>query len=362
MSNAFREFVRKIGSGPHTSKDLTREEAATATQMMLLQEATPAQIGAFMIAHRIKRPTGDELAGMLDAYDRLGPKLEPIHASYPVVVMGIPYDGRDRTAPLNILTALLLAAAGCPVIMHGGDRMPTKYGVSLVEIWQGLGIDWTCLSLSQVQQVFTRSLLGFLYLPHHFPLAAGLIPYRDQIGKRPPFATLELIWCPYQGDTLLMAGFVHPPTEEFAREALRLRGDRHFITIKGLEGSGDLPRSRTAIIGITNIDADPSFQRLILHPRDYGFAGADVPLPTTPNLVAQMHSVLQGVSSELLESAVWNGGFYLHSAGVCPDLESGFTKARALFQSGAVVEPLHTLNQLTQSLPVEQGSNLVSTH
>ncbi len=67
MSDRFRELLKKVGSGQHTKKDLTRSEAATATQMMLQQEATPAQIGAFMIAHRIKRPTGIELAGMLDA-------------------------------------------------------------------------------------------------------------------------------------------------------------------------------------------------------------------------------------------------------------------------------------------------------
>ena len=69
MSNTFREFLRKVGSGTHTSKDLSRAEAAMATQMMLTEAATPAQIGAIMIAHRIKRPTGEELAGMLDAYD-----------------------------------------------------------------------------------------------------------------------------------------------------------------------------------------------------------------------------------------------------------------------------------------------------
>jgi anthranilate phosphoribosyltransferase len=76
MSNAFRELLKKVGSGVHTGKDLTRSEAAAATRMMLLQEATPAQIGAFMIAHRIKRPTSEEVAGMLDAYDELGPKLQ----------------------------------------------------------------------------------------------------------------------------------------------------------------------------------------------------------------------------------------------------------------------------------------------
>lgn len=75
MSDEFRELLKKIGSGTHTSKNLTREEAAKATRMMLEEIATPAQIGAFMIAHRIKRPTPDELAGILDTYDDLGQKL-----------------------------------------------------------------------------------------------------------------------------------------------------------------------------------------------------------------------------------------------------------------------------------------------
>ena len=76
MSQVFRELLKKVGSGVHTSQSLTRQEAAIATRMMLQQEATPAQIGAFMIAHRIRRPTPTELAGMLDAYNELGPKLD----------------------------------------------------------------------------------------------------------------------------------------------------------------------------------------------------------------------------------------------------------------------------------------------
>jgi anthranilate phosphoribosyltransferase len=71
------KLLRKIGSGIHTGENLTRSEAAAATRMMLLQEATAAQIGAFMISHRIKRPTGEELAGMLDAYENWGPFLPP---------------------------------------------------------------------------------------------------------------------------------------------------------------------------------------------------------------------------------------------------------------------------------------------
>ena len=149
MSDTFRELLKAIGSGTHTGKNLTRPEAAMATKMMLTQEATPAQIGAFMIAHRIKRPTSDELAGMLDAYAELGPQitLESASFQHPIAIFGNPYDGRSRTAPVTPITTLILAAAGVPVVLHGGDRMPTKYGISLREIWQQLGADFSQLSL-----------------------------------------------------------------------------------------------------------------------------------------------------------------------------------------------------------------------
>lgn len=360
MSNAFRDLLRKVGSGSHTSENLTREEASLATQMMLRQEATPAQIGAFMIAHRIKRPTGEELAGMLDAYEQLGPKLEPIASVYPSVVMGTPYDGRSRTAPISPLTSLILVTAGCPVVLHGGRRMPTKEGVPLVEIWQGLGVDWTKLSLQQMQQVFAQTLLGFVYLPHHFPLAENLVPYREQIGKRPPFATVELFWCPYIGQALLVSGFVHPPTEEMARSAFLLRDTKHFITVKGLEGSCDLPRDRTCIIGINNPDCfspdcsapdqPTGVDRLLLHPRDYGFAGEDMPLCPTPQMVAEMDQVLQGTDTELMKSALWNGGFYLWRSGVCPDLASGLAKAKGLLESGQVADKLAEIKRTVDSV------------
>lgn len=340
MSDAFRDLLRKVGSGSHTSEHLTRLEASRATYLMLTQTATPAQIGAFMIAHRIKRPTGEELAGMLDAYDQLGAKLAPLTAAYPAIVMGIPYDGRSRTSPIAPLTALLLTTAGCPAILHGGRRMPTKAGVPLVEIWQALGIDWTPLSLEQTQQVFSATLLGFVYLPNHFPLAEGLVTYREQIGKRPPFATVELFWCPYAGEALIVSGFVHPPTEEMARLAFAMRGTQQFITVKGLEGSCDLPRDRTCIIGINRPGAEPDFERLLLHPRDYGFAGLEVPLLPTAELVTAMQSVLRGEPSELLEAAVWNGGFYLWQGGYCQDLASGLVAARELFSSGKVAQKL----------------------
>ncbi|HEY9614855.1 anthranilate phosphoribosyltransferase family protein [Allocoleopsis sp.] len=368
MSNAFRELLKKVGSGVHTGEDLSREEAAIATRMMLTQEATPAQIGAFMIAHRIKRPTSAELAGMLDAYEQIGPMLQPWGSrnggnistkgafSQPMMVFGTPYDGRSRTASVTPLTALILATAGVSVLMHGGECMPTKYGVPLIEIWQGLGVDLSKLTLVQVEQLLKTSGLGFIYLPQHFPEAQALVPYRDQIGKRPPFATMELIWSPYAGDFHMVAGYVHPPTEVRFRETLGMRKVTKFTLVKGLEGSCDLPRDRTAIIAISQPDSTEGFERILLHPRDYSFAAKEVPLDSTLELIEQMLNVLNGKSSELMSSAIWNGGFYLWRSGVCSDLPAGFTKAEELFTGGHALQKLQEIKGAIASMQLTHQS------
>ncbi len=346
MNQQFRELLKKVGSGPHTSKNLSRQEAAIATRMILEGEATPAQIGAFMIAHRIKRPTCDELAGMLDAYDLLGSKLSVIKGT--VAVFGNPYDGRSRTVPVTPITALILASLGVSVILHGGDSMPTKYGLSGVEIWQGLGVDFTGLSLSQVQQVLEEAQLALVYLPQHFPLAQSIIPYREQIGKRPPFATIELVWSPYLGDAHLISGFVHPPTEELFQALLPLRNVKHYTTSKGLEGSIDLPLSRAAITGLGDSNKTPSFERCIISARNYGFKEKDVILESVTKSIEEIQLVINGSICSLWESAIFNGGFYLWRLGLCEDLQTGFKKAETLLVEGAVKEKLQQLQAVVE--------------
>jgi anthranilate phosphoribosyltransferase len=340
MSIEFREYLRKIGSGPHTSQPLSRTEAAAAYRLMLTQAATPAQIGGFMIAHRIKRPTGEELAGMLDAYNELGPQLTPIDAAYPVMVICNPYDGRSRTAPLSPMIALILASAGVPAVTTGGDRMPTKMGVPLIELWQQLEVPWQNLDLPQVQQVLAQTLTGFVYQPRHFPLAEKLVEYRDQIGKRPPFATLELIWSPYIGGHTV-AGFVHPPTEGMFRIACELHGLGQFTAIKGLEGSTDLPRDRTVISMVSN--AVGQWDRLILHPQDFGFAAKELPLPNPPDLIAAYRQTLAGEPSDFANAVIWSSGFYLWRAGVADSVAQGLMLAQELLQAGKVHAQLERL-------------------
>ena len=71
----FKGYLRKIGSGEKTSRGMSREESADALELILKGVPSPAQIGAFLMAHRIRRPEPQELAGMIDTYKKLGPNI-----------------------------------------------------------------------------------------------------------------------------------------------------------------------------------------------------------------------------------------------------------------------------------------------
>jgi len=187
----FRELIAALGSGERSGRALSRAEAGEALDHLLDGRCTDAQAGAFLIAHRLRRPEPQELAGMLDSYRRRGPRLGA--SPRRVLSFGVPFDGRSRSAPLLPLVALLLVAAGAGVVLHGGDPMPVKYGLTTAEALAALGLELRGLSWDAVNRRFAAEGLALLHQPAHFPAAERLVPLREQIGKRPPVATLELL-------------------------------------------------------------------------------------------------------------------------------------------------------------------------
>ncbi len=323
----FRELIGKVGSGEHTSTGLSRQEARAAIEMMLKGKVDSAQMGAFLIAHRIRRPAPQELSGMLDGYRCLGPILTT--PGRRALCFGVPYDGRSRTAPVLPLLALTLAAAGIPVVLHGGNPMPVKYGITLAELFAALGIEWRGLPLTAVQERLDSHGLALTHQPDHFQAAERLVLIRDLIGKRPPVASLELLWTPHQGQRLLVSGFVHPPTEARAWEALAAAGETDLLTVKGLEGSTDLPTTRA---GITARVRRGTVERILLHPRDHGISAAEIPWSGLEDWRRDGQLALKG-EGPLAEALLWNLGAYLWLADRHDDLPTALEQARALLQA-----------------------------
>jgi anthranilate phosphoribosyltransferase len=333
----FRELLARVGSGEHTSTGLSREEACESMDLMLAEGVSDAQLGAFLIAHRIRRPQPLELAGMLDSYRRHGPRL---HSSGRApLCFGVPYDGRNRTAPLLPLLALLLSAAGVPVVLHGGGAMPVKYGVTLAELFATLGVEWRRLSMAQLQQRLDEHGLALSHQPQHFPAAERLVRIREEIGKRPPVASLELLWTPHQGEHLLVSGFVHPPTESRAWEALSAAGETDVLLVKGLEGGTDLPTTRAGICSRLR-HGEP--ERLLLHPREHGIDAAEVPFEGVEHWRQLALAALAG-DGPLAPALRWNLAAYLWFAGEHPQLGAALEQADALLHAQAGLRQLERL-------------------
>jgi anthranilate phosphoribosyltransferase len=343
----FRELIGKLGSGERTSTGLSRTEAEEAMQHLLTGQVDPAQAGAFLIAHRLRRPRACEMAGMLDAYHRQGPRLPSTDRQ--VVSFGAPFDGRCRDAPVLPLTALLLSTAGLAVVLHGGDAMPVKYGATHAELFTALGLPLHQQAWPRIGNLFQHQGLALLHQPRHFPQAETLIPLRERIGKRPPIATLELLWSCCSDQPFQVSGFVHAPTEQLAWETWTQLEQQEAMTVKGLEGGVDLPNSRVSIAAHHRLGAP--VERLVLHARDHGLRAEEPELTTLAAWSEQAHAALEG-EGPLLKPLIWNGGFYLWRCGHQATLEGGLAQAEALIRSGAIEDQRQRLQRELGTSPV----------
>ncbi len=121
-----------------------------------------------------------------------------------------------------------------------------------------------------------------------------------------------------------------------------LRGATNLITIKGLEGSPDLPQSRTAIVGLQKSNAE--FIRLTLSCHDYGITAEDVPIWSAADLARYITALIYPTATAdttveveaLRQGVLWNSGFLLWQSGITGSLASGITHAKALLNNGAV--------------------------
>ena len=338
----FKGFLGKIGSGANTSKSLNREEASEALRLILQSKASPAQIGAFLIAHRIRRPEPAELAGMLDTYKNLGPKLNSKTGEKSPICFGMPFDGRNKTLPIYPLTILILLHYKQPVVIQGGQRMPVKYGITSFELFTKLGINLKGLSPRQTEEKFQETGFALIHQPDHFPLAESLITYRDEIGKRPPLATLELMWSAHQGKHLLICGFVHPPTEELILDTLRIYGEENIILVKGLEGGIDLSTNRKCIIRLVD---NQNSEKINLHALRYKLEGKD----NRWEDIEKWHKyALEALNNTgpLLNPMLWNAGVYLWLCGITNNITDGIKKANECIYTGSI---RNTFNKLIES-------------
>jgi anthranilate phosphoribosyltransferase len=224
----FAPFLKEVGRGREGARGLVRADAERLFGAVLDGEVSELQLGAFLIAMRLKSESVEELAGFAAATEaRYAHLAAPADGRIPVVLPS--YNGARHMPNLLPLLALLLVRAGARVLVHG-VRQDSKR-VTSCEILAAMGID-ACEDLASAESRLASEGCAFVPIEVLAPRLQRVLAMRDLLGVRNSAHTLAKLLQPFQGQALRLVSVTHPEylvrmREFFAEvggEAMLLRG------------------------------------------------------------------------------------------------------------------------------------------
>jgi anthranilate phosphoribosyltransferase len=243
--------IKVIGRGRHAG-DLTRDDARTLFAAMLAGNVPELQLGAILIALRVKGESLDELAGFAVACEASYTHLGAPGGTVPVVIPA--YNGARKLPNLVPLLALLLARDGIPVLVHG--VMHERDRVTTCEILKELGID-AASSLSEAHRQLAASRMSFVPIGTLAPAIAALLALRRTLGVRNSAHTLVKMLQPVDGPAVRIVSVTHPEYLVRMREYFT-RHDDAALLLRGAEGEAVAhPRREAAIDWAYNASVEP---------------------------------------------------------------------------------------------------------
>ena len=241
---------------------MQRQEACDLYSAMLSGNVSDLELGAILMAMRIKGESVDELGGFMDAAESSFERIPAWPGTYAPI--SIPsYNGSRKMANLTPLLALLLAREGVPVLVHGVSTDPGR--VTTAEIFAAMGLA-TAQSVAQVHAAFARRQPAFMPIELLAPKMAYLLSLRRILGVRSSTHTLVKILQPFDGPALRLVSYTHPEYletlgEYFLSAAPPERGDAFLM--RGTEGETVANANRAQ-----QIDWFHAGQRTLLVQRD----------------------------------------------------------------------------------------------
>ena len=202
---------------------------------MLNGNVSDLELGAILLAMRIKGESVEEIGGFMDAADASFERIAPFHSAYAPI--SIPsYNGSRKLANLTPLLALLLAREGVPVLVHGVSTDPGR--VTTAEIFDAMGLA-PAQSAADVHAAFARGQPSFMPIELLAPKMAHLLSLRRILGVRSSTHTLVKILQPFEAPALRLVSYTHPEYldmlgEYFLKAAPQERGDAFLM--RGTEG------------------------------------------------------------------------------------------------------------------------------
>ncbi|WP_223069768.1 anthranilate phosphoribosyltransferase [Paenibacillus caui] len=327
------DYLKEVARGKRGARDLSYDDAWQAAESILNSAATPAQIGAFLAAERIKLESIDEL----EAFVRVCRGFARREQLFPENLdCAGPYDGRKSSFIATFPTAFLLSAAGLPVTLHGCAPLPPKWGITLHDILTAAGIDISGLSPDKFILAARESGVLYVNSEQWSPKLGSLRPIREELGMRTIFNTVEKL-VDYGHSPFIVYGIYHNTVfDRISRLMIKL-GYRKALIVQGQEGSEDLFIDRPTRIYIVE-NGEPSMSVI-----DPEIIGLDTPVPDvewTPALqLSTAEEVLHGAGHlAFYHQTLLNGAVRLKLAGRVGSVEEGLYTCKNLLDSGAAMK------------------------
>ena len=333
-----KPFVAKAATG----EALNRDDARAAFEIIMSGEATPSQIGGFLMALRVRGETVDEIVGAVGAM-----RARMLTVEAPADAIDIVGTGGDGAGTYNIstLAALIVAGAGVPVAKHGNRALSSKSGTADALSCLGVKLD---IGPDAIARCISQAGLGFMFAQQHHSAMRHVGPTRVELGTRTIFNLLGPLSNP-AGVTQQLVGVFAPQWVVPVAEVLRDLGSKSVWVVHG-EGLDEITTT-----GVTQVAAleNGNIRTFELTPSDFGLETvllADLKGGDGAHNAVALKGVLQGDATPYRDISLANAAASLVIAGRAGDLREGMELARQSLTSGSADATLERLIRVSNAV------------
>lgn len=329
--SALKPHISKVAAG----NTLSFEEAREAFDIIMSGDATPGQIGGFLMALRVRGEAVSEISG---AVATMRDKMLRVEA--PAGAVDIVGTGGDGSHSLNISTAsaFVIAGAGVPVAKHGNRGLSSQTGSADVLAGLGIKID---LTPEAIGHCIAKAGIGFMFAPSHHPATKHVGPVRGELGTRTIFNLLGPLSNP-AGVGRQMIGVFAPEWIVPVAETLKALGADHVWVAHGdgydeITTTGETDVAELVGGAIRTFKLTPEMVGLKRHTKQ-DLRGGDADYNA-----GALRKLLSGAPGAYRDTVLMNAGAGLVVAGKAATLKDGVAQAATAIDSGGAKAVLETL-------------------
>ena len=332
-----RDLLQKVLNG----ENLTQQEAYEAMESIMEGKATPAQIGAFLVAMRMKGESSEEIAGFALSMRGKANRVKTNGVEKTVDLVGTGGDGK-HTFNISTVASFVVAGAGIPVAKHGNRSVSSRCGSA--DVLQELGVNIE-LDAGQLSECLQETGIAFLFAPKLHPAMKHAVIPRREIGIRTFFNMLGPITNPADVKHQLIGAY----SLEVARllaDVLKRLNSKHILLVHSEDGLDEISlNAKTNIIELKN-DQIQEYQvgatDFGLQQSNNGLTGGD----TKQNAIIAM-KILKGEQSSERDVVILNAAAGIYVSGVTTDFKQAAQMAQKSLDSEAAFERLQALKQFS---------------